>query len=60
MQNSKNNLHYILMILYHKLSWGTNPGMTCDVTDSVPSPEDYAKGDLIKRKVQKKHLNIWI
>ena len=28
-----------------QVSWGTNPGMTCDVTDTVPTPEDYSKGD---------------
>ncbi|MFB3113887.1 MAG: aconitase family protein, partial [Nitrosopumilaceae archaeon] len=28
-----------------QVSWGTNPGMTTNVTDSVPFPEDYAKGD---------------
>ena len=43
-----------------QVSWGTNPGMTCDVTDSVPSPDDFAKGDPNQKKVQKKHLIIWI
>lgn len=28
-----------------QVSWGTNPGMTCDITDAVPYPEEYAKGD---------------
>jgi 3-isopropylmalate/(R)-2-methylmalate dehydratase large subunit len=28
-----------------QVSWGTNPGMTCDVTATVPYPEEYAKGD---------------
>ena len=28
-----------------QVSWGTNPGMTCDVTESVPTPEEYARGD---------------
>ncbi len=28
-----------------QVSWGTNPGMTVNVTDAIPSPEDYAKGD---------------
>jgi len=28
-----------------QVSWGTNPGMTTNVTDSIPFPEDYAKGD---------------
>ncbi len=26
-----------------QVSWGTNPGMTCDVTDCVPSPEEFTK-----------------
>lgn len=33
-----------------QVSWGTNPGMTCDVTDAVPSAEDYAKGDENQKK----------
>ena len=28
-----------------QVSWGTNPGMTCDVTAAVPFPEEYSKGD---------------
>jgi len=28
-----------------QVSWGTNPGMTCDVTDSVPFPDDIPPGD---------------
>lgn len=33
-----------------QVSWGTNPGMTIDVTDTVPYPEDYAKGDESQKK----------
>ena len=33
-----------------QVSWGTNPGMTTNVTDSVPFPEDYAKGDKGQQK----------
>ncbi|MFQ5573978.1 MAG: 3-isopropylmalate dehydratase large subunit, partial [Nitrosopumilaceae archaeon] len=33
-----------------QVSWGTNPGMTTNVTDSVPFPEDYAKGDEAQQK----------
>ncbi len=37
-----------------QVSWGTNPGMTCDVSESVPSPEEYAKGDEnLKKSAQK-------
>ncbi len=28
-----------------QVSWGTNPGMTCDVTDSVPYPEEASPDD---------------
>ena len=28
-----------------QVSWGTNPGMTCDVTATVPFPEEFSKGD---------------
>ena len=28
-----------------QVSWGTNPGMTCDVTGCVPDPAEYAAGD---------------
>ena len=28
-----------------QISWGTNPGMTCDITDSVPDPVEYSNGN---------------
>ena len=28
-----------------QVSWGTNPEMTCDVTDVVPFPNEFARGD---------------
>ena len=28
-----------------QVSWGTNPAMTADVTESVPDPAEFAKGD---------------
>ena len=31
-----------------QVSWGTNPSMVCDITDSVPSPEEFGKDDIIK------------
>lgn len=40
-----------------QVSWGTNPGMTCDVTDSVPSPDDFAKGDINQKKGVEKALD---
>ena len=39
-----------------QVSWGTSPGMTCDVTDSVPSPDDFAKGDANQKKGAEKAL----
>ncbi len=39
-----------------QVSWGTNPGMTCDVVDSVPSPADYSKGDPNQKKSAEKAL----
>lgn len=39
-----------------QVSWGTNPGMTCDVTDAVPDPAEYAKGDKSKEQSAKKAI----
>ncbi len=39
-----------------QVSWGTNPSMTCDVTESVPFPEDYSKGDQNQKKSAEKAL----
>jgi 3-isopropylmalate/(R)-2-methylmalate dehydratase large subunit len=39
-----------------QVSWGTNPGMTCDVTESIPSPDDYSKGDNNQKKAAQKAL----
>ena len=37
-----------------QVSWGTNPGMTCDVSESIPLPDEYAKGDEnLKKSAQK-------
>ena len=33
-----------------QVSWGTNPGMTSDVTDNIPFPEEYSKNDFTKQK----------
>ena len=40
-----------------QVSWGTSPEMTCDVTDSVPSPDDFAKGDENQKKGATKALD---
>lgn len=39
-----------------QVSWGTNPGMTCDVTDCIPTPEEYSKGDSGQQKGAQKAL----
>ena len=39
-----------------QVSWGTNPGMTCDVTESVPYPDEYAKGDQNQKKAAQNAL----
>ena len=40
-----------------QVSWGTNPGMTCDVTERIPSPEEYSKGDPNQKKGAEKALD---
>ncbi|MCJ8306143.1 MAG: 3-isopropylmalate dehydratase large subunit [Nitrosopumilus sp.] len=40
-----------------QVSWGTNPGMTCDVTELVPSPDEFSKGDLNQKKGAQKALD---
>ena len=39
-----------------QVSWGTNPGMTCDVTESIPSPDEFSKGDSNQKKGAEKAL----
>ncbi|MGI0068678.1 MAG: 3-isopropylmalate dehydratase large subunit [Nitrosopumilaceae archaeon] len=39
-----------------QVSWGTNPAMTIDVTDKVPFPEEYARGNLEEEKAATKAL----
>ncbi len=33
-----------------QVSWGTNPGMVVSVTDSIPHPDEYSKGNENERK----------
>ncbi|MDH3766237.1 MAG: 3-isopropylmalate dehydratase large subunit, partial [Nitrosopumilus sp.] len=40
-----------------QVSWGTNPGMTCDVTESIPSPDEFSKGDSNQKKGAEKALD---
>lgn len=39
-----------------QVSWGTNPAMTIDVSDMIPFPEEYAKGNLEEEKAATKAL----
>ena len=39
-----------------QVSWGTNPGMTCDVTENVPTPEEFSRGDPNQKKGAEKAL----
>jgi len=56
--DAKFEKNYILHIdnIAPQVSWGTNPGMTCDVTDVVPSPEDFSKGDQNQKRGAEKAL----
>ena len=40
-----------------QVSWGTNPGMTCDITESIPSPDEFSKGDPNQKKGAEKALD---
>jgi len=39
-----------------QVSWGTNPGMTCDVTELIPFPDEFSKGDPNQKKGAEKAL----
>ncbi len=39
-----------------QVSWGTNPAMTADVTDVIPSPKEFAGGDVGQESAAKKAL----
>jgi len=40
-----------------QVSWGTNPGMTCDVTESIPFPDEFSKGDPNQKRGAEKALD---
>jgi len=40
-----------------QVSWGTNPGMTCDVTETVPTPDAFSNGDPNQKKGAEKALD---
>jgi len=56
--NAKFDKNFILRAndLVPQVSWGTNPAMTVDVTDKVPFPEEYAKGNPEEEKAATKAL----
>jgi 3-isopropylmalate/(R)-2-methylmalate dehydratase large subunit len=39
-----------------QVSWGTNPSMVVDVTDTIPYPDDFARGNENERKAAKRAL----
>ena len=39
-----------------QVSWGTNPEMTCDITDTVPAPDEFARGNAGRVEAAKKAL----
>ena len=39
-----------------QVSWGTNPGMTCDVDEPIPSADDFSNGDVNQKKGAEKAL----
>ena len=39
-----------------QVSWGTNPGMTCNVTDSIPFPDEFSNGDSNQKRGAEKAL----
>ena len=40
-----------------QVSWGTNPGMIADVTENVPEPAEYAKGNENEQKAAERALD---
>ena len=43
-------------VIAPQVSWGTNPAMVSDVTEKIPSPEEFAKGDSNQQKSTEKAL----
>jgi len=39
-----------------QVSWGTNPGMTCDVDEPIPSPDEFSNGNANQKKGAEKAL----
>lgn len=39
-----------------QISWGTNPAMTCDITENIPTPQEFADNDPKKREAAQRAL----
>jgi 3-isopropylmalate/(R)-2-methylmalate dehydratase large subunit len=50
------SISFDVSALAPQVSWGTNPGMVVDVTDSVPRPDEFAKGNENERKAAARAL----
>ena len=57
-ENAKFDKHFTIHAndILPQVSWGTNPAMTCNVTDSIPAPEEFSKGDQSQEKSAEKAL----
>ena len=57
--NAKFEKHFTLHIddIAPQVSWGTTPAMVCDVTEPIPSPEEFSKGDPSQEKSAQKALD---
>ena len=56
--NAKFDKHFTIHAndILPQVSWGTNPAMTCNVTDSIPEPEEFSKGNQSQKKSAEKAL----
>jgi 3-isopropylmalate/(R)-2-methylmalate dehydratase large subunit len=50
------SVNFDISSLPPQVSWGTNPGMVADVTENVPAPAEYAKGNENERKAAARAL----
>jgi len=39
-----------------QVSWGTDPGMTCDITEAIPTPAEFSRGDASRRAAAERAL----
>ena len=39
-----------------QVSWGTDPGMTCDITEPIPTPAEFSRGDDSRRAAAERAL----